>query len=100
MIRVSKTTLSTVKGEPAGPDGAKEFLVVRERSDMSAVNAYFYAIRNSLAHGSFDYGEGFYVFENRSKGKLQAIGRIHETTLLRWIDLCDMNVSELKKVRS
>ena len=100
MIRVSKAQLNTIKGDPVIPDGVNEYLIVHERTDMSKINSYFYSIRNSFAHGQFEYDQqGYFIFENHAKGKLQAIGRIHENTLLKWIDLCNMNVSELRKVK-
>ena len=97
MRRSSNISIHTQKDIPIIPDGKTEYLIVKKRSDMSIVNAYFYAIRNAFAHGSFSYNKGMYTFENRRRGKLQAIAQIKETTLLAWIRLCQMSVSELKR---
>lgn len=99
MRRSSDISINTVKDTPAAPDGKNEYLIVRERSDMSIVNAYFYAIRNAFAHGSFSFEKGGYLLENWNKGQLKAVGRIKEKTLLEWIKLCDMSVSDLKEYR-
>lgn len=99
MKRCSAATINTVNQLSVAPHGANEYLIVRERSDMSNVNAYFYAIRNALAHGSFNVDNGVYEIENWHNGQLKAIGRIREKTLLRWIELCDLRVSDLKEAR-
>lgn len=99
MRRSSNISINTVKDTPIAPEGKTEYLIVRERYDMSIVNAYFYSVRNALAHGSFSYEKNHYIFENWHKGKLKAIGRIKEDTLIEWIKLCDMRVSDLKVYR-
>ena len=78
------------------PSSAQEYLVVKERNDMSIVNAYYYSIRNALAHGSFQFEKGYLTVENKRNDCLTTVGRIKEGTLLRWIELCDMRVSDLK----
>ena len=99
MRRSSDISIHTVKDNPIAPDGKNEYLIVKEHSEMSVVNAYYYSIRNAFAHGSFSYENGIYLFENYRKGKLRAIGRIKEKTLLEWIKLCNMKVSEIKIYR-
>ena len=96
MRRSSNISINVVKGEPIAPEGKLEYLIVRERYDMSTVNAYYYAIRNALAHGSFLYEKNMYSFVNCHKGRIQAVGKIKESTLLGWIDLCNMSVENLK----
>lgn len=66
-----------------------EICLTLKNDSISQVDAIFYAIRNSLAHGSFcidDYY--YYYFESRNKGKLKARIRLKESTLLYWISLC------------
>ena len=99
MRRCSNISIYTVKQTPTVPTGVQEYLIIRERSDMSIVNAYYYSIRNALAHGSFQFENGYLSFENKHNGDLKALGRIKDSTLLRWIELCDMRVSDLKTAR-
>lgn len=96
MRRCSNISINTVKQTPSVPSGVQEYLVVKERNDMSIVNAYYYSIRNALAHGSFQFENGYLTLENKHNGGLKAVGRIKESTLLRWIELCDMRISDLK----
>lgn len=65
-----------------------EICLTLKNENISQVDAIFYAIRNSLAHGSFCIDKEFYYFESRNKGKLKARIRLKESTLLYWISLC------------
>ena len=65
-----------------------EICLTLKNENISQVDAIFYAIRNSLAHGSFCVDENYYYFESRNKGKLKARIRLKESTLLEWINLC------------
>lgn len=98
MCRCSRVSLSKSNGRLIVPEGYGEYLIIKERSDISVVNGYFYAIRNAFAHGMFSLDGEYYLIENWNKGELKAIGRLKEKTLLRWIELCDMDVAELKEV--
>lgn len=66
----------------------REICLTLKNENISQVDAIFYAIRNSLAHGSFCIDKEFYYFESRNKGKLKARIRLKESTLLYWISLC------------
>lgn len=65
-----------------------EICLTLKNDSISQVDAIFYAIRNSLAHGSFCIDDDYYYFESRNKGKLKARIRLKESTLLYWISLC------------
>lgn len=64
-----------------------EFSVILKNSNMSQTDSIFYCIRNALAHGSFSVENQWYKFENENKGKLKGKMKLHETTLLKWIEL-------------
>lgn len=75
----------------------REICLTLKNENISQVDAIFYAIRNSLAHGSFCIDEEkYYYFETRNKGKLKARIRLKESTLLEWINLCEMNITQIK----
>ncbi|MDY5277652.1 MAG: hypothetical protein SPH06_07300 [Erysipelotrichaceae bacterium] len=75
----------------------REICLTLKNDSISQVDAIFYAIRNSLAHGSFCIDEEkYYYFESRNKGKLKARIRLKESTLLEWINLCKMNITQIK----
>lgn len=65
-----------------------EICLTLKNENISQVDAIFYAIRNSLAHGSFCIDDDYYYFESRNNGKLKARIRLKESTLLYWISLC------------
>lgn len=75
-----------------------ELCVILKNENMSQTDQIFYCIRNGLAHGSFSYSNGVYCFENFDKGKLKGRIRVKEKTLLNWIELCSMNIEEIKAI--
>lgn len=79
----------------------REICLTLKNENISQVDAIFYAIRNSLAHGSFCIDEEkYYYFETRNKGKLKARIRLKESTLLEWINLCEMDITQIKAYKS
>lgn len=79
----------------------REICLTLKNDSISQVDAIFYAIRNSLAHGSFCIDEEkYYYFETRNKGKLKARIRLKESTLLEWINLCEMDIIQIKAYKS
>lgn len=79
----------------------REICLTLKNENISQVDAIFYAIRNSLAHGSFCVDEEkYYYFETRNKGKLKARIRLKESTLLEWINLCEMDIIQIKAYKS
>lgn len=73
--------------------GHFEFAVHTQKEGLNKTEALFYFIRNSFAHGGFrksEYeGESYYLFENRSDGKLKGRAVIKEDTLLAWIKILE-----------
>ena len=67
---------------------------------IGVTRSVFYAIRNALAHGSFSVynnnGKPVYYFQSEKDGKIRSQIRLKETTLLRWIELFNMSVSEVR----
>lgn len=80
------------------PETSEEYLVVKTcEARVSITEGYFYCVRNALAHGGFSVDEhGTYLFENFDKGKLKGVGRIKEATLLKWIDLFNMDYESIR----
>lgn len=64
-------------------------------------DSLFYAIRCSLAHGSFAIhvcdGEKYYVLENMDKDILKARMIVKETSLLKWIEVIESQPRPSKK---
>lgn len=78
------------------------FIVFKENDEIGKTRTIYYAIRNSLAHGSFSIKstkkENIYYFETSKDGKLKAQIRLKERTLLHWIDLIkEFSKSKRKK---
>ena len=89
---------STYASEDIKKIDAAEFIIVKRNEDRCSVTeGFFYFIRNSLAHGSFDVSDGYYYFENYKNGKLRGIARLKENTLIEWINLTDMTPEMLKR---
>lgn len=60
--------------------------------DKGKVRSIIYAIRNAFAHGSFSrMDNGWYLFENRYRGRLKAKLIISEQSLLEWIKIIQTN---------
>ena len=61
-------------------------------NDRGKVRSVVYAIRNAFAHGSFSkMDNGWYLLENRYRGRLKARMIISEATLLEWIKIIKTN---------
>ena len=80
------------------PETSEEYLVVKTcEGRVSITEGYFYCVRNALAHGGFSVDEqGTYLLENFDKGTLKGVGRIKESTLLKWIDLFNMDYESIR----
>ena len=74
-----------------------EYLIVKgNEENCSITEGYFYFIRNAFAHGSFDVVDGYFYLENHKNGKLRGVGKLSETTLLKWIELTEMPIEKIK----
>ena len=71
-------------------------IVFTKRSDMNITASIFYYIRNAFAHGSFSVSDRIYYFESSKKGKVLAQIRLHEQTLVKWIELFNSKPDEIK----
>lgn len=78
-----------------------EFIVYSLRDDMSDAETIFYYIRNSFAHGSFEYvpEHKCYLLESAKDGKIKAQMRLKEATLLKYCDLARINLANLKDLQ-
>lgn len=81
----------------------REYITTRKDNKVGTVAGYYYLIRNSFAHGCFEVSkigrETFYSFENYTQsGKLKGKARLSERSLLKWIELINMSVDELRSV--
>ena len=95
MIRVAGEDFVFKAGkELTSPTSEEYVLIIRSEFKTEGI---FYFIRNALAHGEFAVKDGWYYFENHNKEKLKGIARIRESTLLRWIDLLNMSIEEIKE---
>lgn len=80
------------------PD-SDEYIIIRKNDESVAVTeGYFYCIRNALAHGDFRIIGDYYYFKNAGRHSMNGIAKLKEKTLLKWIELVDMTVDELKRV--
>lgn len=85
--------VETVASEEAG-----EFVVIKRNEDnVSVTEGYFYAIRNAFAHGDFDVDRTIYKLCNEAKGEVKGLARIKESSLLKWIELVNMDIEDIKK---
>jgi len=77
-----------------------ELICFVENSEIGKIRSIFYAIRNALAHGSFSVnnnnGKPVYYFQSERNGEIRSQIRLKESTLLRWIELFNMPVSEVR----
>ena len=77
-----------------------EFMLFKKRNDMCEIEAIYYAIRNSFAHGSFEVIERnnkrIYLLESSKNNEIMARMRLNETTLMKYIQLSKLNVNEIK----
>ncbi len=80
-----------------------EFIIFRNREDMSDIETIFYCIRNALAHGSFEVisseNHKIYEFESSKDGDIKSRMRLKEETLLKILDLASLKSKEIKGLK-
>ena len=80
-----------------------DLIVFHRRSEMSDIEAIFYYIRNSFAHGSFEVIEAtperVYKFESSKGDTLAAQMRLKESTLIRYLELSLYTASQVKELQ-
>jgi hypothetical protein len=80
-----------------------DLIVFKERQDMSKVEAIYYYIRNSFAHGSFEvkYVNGKYVYwlESGKNGDIKAQMRLSEDTLMKYINYASKSADEIRQIQ-
>ncbi len=70
-----------------------DLIVFKKRNDMSIIEAIYYYIRNSFAHGSFEVkqikgkGKNVYFMESKNNGDVKAQMRLKEETLTNLINI-------------
>ncbi len=93
---VSRETLS---------DPNFEVIIMRKRNDMSDTESLYYYLRNSLAHGSFEYvpqdgrRDAYYLIECNNKDVITAQMRLKEKTLLKLARLSNLSSKEIKDMQ-
>ena len=98
MKRVTNVTMETVECDVVAPECVGEYIVIKKNEENTSITeGFFYCIRNALAHGDFDVEKGVYELRNRSGENIKGLERLKEKTLLKWIELVDMTVEELKQ---
>lgn len=76
-----------------------EYIIIKKNTEnnISVTEGYFYCIRNAFAHGDFDVNGKTYEFRNETGEKVKGLARLKESSLLRWIELVNMDIEEIKK---
>ncbi len=98
MKRVTNVTMETMERDVVAPECVGEYIVIKKNEENTSITeGLFYCIRNALAHGDFDVEKGVYELRNRSGENIKGLARLKEKTLLKWIELVDMTVEELKQ---
>lgn len=83
-------------------DVLDEYCVFLKRDQKKVMESLFSAIRNALAHGSFTrkrHRKTYVYFFANYDGYLKAEIRLHEETLLNWINLVNSDPCLLRKHR-
>lgn len=86
----------TVTGKNAIKPEAKEYVSL-SRADFKTEGIFIF-IRNAFAHGEFSVSDGWYELENHSGVKLKGQALLRESTLLKWIEIVNMPIEEMKMV--
>ena len=80
-----------------------EIAVFQERTDMSDTEAFYYYLRNSFAHGSFEVipstSGNVYKLESSKDGTIKSQMRLKETSLLEYIRLANLTATEIKDLQ-
>ena len=82
-----------------------EVIIMRKRNDMSDTESLYYYLRNSLAHGSFEYvpqdgrRDAYYLIECNYKDEIKAQMRLKEKTLLKLARLSNLSSKEIKDMQ-
>ena len=84
-------------------DENNEVVAFLERDDMGNTYTIFYGIRNAFAHGSFSvikcHKETIYLLQSKKEKDIKTIMKLNEKTLLKWIELFNSTVEELKEIK-
>lgn len=95
--------LSQIDGEIFYQDRCYDVVVMKNRTDMAKVEAFYYYIRNAFAHGSFeiysDKGKKVYNLESAKDGDIKARIRLKESTLLQYTRLSQLSASDIKSLQ-
>lgn len=84
-------------------DARNEVVAFLKRDDMGDTYAIFYGIRNAFAHGSFSVvknnGETIYFLQSKKDTSVKTAMKLNEKTLLRWIELFNSTVDDLRVLK-
>lgn len=84
-------------------DEHNEIVMFSKRDDMGDTYAIFYGIRNAFAHGSFSVikcnEEMIYFLQSKKEKGIKTIMKLNEKTLLKWIELFNSTVDDLKAIK-
>lgn len=87
------------KNEIVAPESDEYLIIHKNYQNHSITEGFFYCIRNAFAHGSFKQDRNYLILENNIDGNIKGIGKLKYSTLLKWIDLSNMSLEELKAYR-
>ena len=95
MLRVAGKHFSFAADPNLTVPDAEEYIVIK-RTEFKT-EGIFYFIRNALAHGEFVLSNGYYILENHKNTKLMGKAKVHQDTLLKWIELVEMPIEKIKE---
>ncbi len=96
MLRAAGSDFEFLTGDNVKESEKSEYISLAKNEFKT--EGIFSFIRNSFAHGEFEVCEGSYFFENHNNGVLKGKAVIKESTLLKWIDIINMPLEEMKRV--
>ncbi len=97
MLRSAGDEFELLTGKDSVAPSKEEYVFLEKNEFIT--EGIFAFIRNAFAHGEFEISNGWYSLENHNKGKLKGKAYIRETTLLKWIEIVEMPIDEMKKIR-
>lgn len=95
MIHTAGDEFELLFGSELNEPSKKEYISI-VRTECKTEGAFAF-IRNAFAHGEFYVSNGWYSFENHNRGRLVGKALIREATLLKWIEVINTPVSEMKR---
>lgn len=96
MLRSAGDEFEFLTGKEVTDSSKREYISLAKSEFIT--EGIFSFIRNAFAHGEFEIKDGWYLLENHSYGALKGKAVLYETTLLKWIDIVNMSIDEMKKV--